>query len=67
MKLKKNYMKLISGVMIGDSNYICTILNGLIQEVKLKGRKPIQFLQTNFTEIKVIERLVGLAIQPSKN
>ena len=28
-------MKLISGGMIGDFNYIGTSLNGLIQEVKL--------------------------------
>ena len=28
---KKNYMKLISGGMIGNYNYIGTILNGLIQ------------------------------------
>ena len=42
-----NYMKLISNVMIGNSNYIGTILNGLIQEVKLKGKIYIQFLQNN--------------------
>ena len=30
---KKNYMRLISGGMIGNSNYIGTSLNGLIQEV----------------------------------
>ena len=29
-------MKVISGGMIGNSNYIATSLNGLIQEVKLK-------------------------------
>ena len=34
--------------MIGDSNYIGTILNGLIQEVKLKGKTPIQFLQKHY-------------------
>ena len=34
--------------MIGDSNYIGTILNGLIQEVKLKGKTPIQFLQNHY-------------------
>ena len=38
-------MRLISGVMIGNSNYIGTKLNRLIQEVKLKGINPIQFLQ----------------------
>ena len=45
----KNYMKLISGVMIGNSNYIGTSLNEKIQEVKLKGKNPIQFLQNIFT------------------
>ena len=34
MRIKsKNYMKLISDGMIGNSNYIGTSLNGLIQEV----------------------------------
>ena len=32
--IKENYMKLISGGMIGDPNYIVTNLNELIQEVK---------------------------------
>ena len=41
-------MKLISGVMIRNSNYIGTSLNGLIQEVKPNGMKPFQFLQINF-------------------
>ena len=41
----ENYMKLISGGIIGNFNYIGTILNGLIQEVKSKGKKPIHFLQ----------------------
>ena len=36
-EIEKNYMKLISGGMIGNSNYIGTSLNGLIQEVKSKG------------------------------
>ena len=30
----KIFLKLISGGMIGNSNYIGTMLNGLIQEVK---------------------------------
>ena len=33
-------MRLISGEIIGDSNYIGTSLNSLIQEVKSKGKKP---------------------------
>ena len=45
----KNYMKLISGVIIGNSNYIGTSLNGKIQEVELKLKNPIQFLQNMFT------------------
>ena len=45
----KNYMRLISGGMIGNSNYIGTSLNGLIQEFKTKVINPIQFLQINFT------------------
>ena len=44
-KIKILYMKLISGVIIGYSNYIGTSLNGLIQEVKPKGIKPFQFIQ----------------------
>ena len=61
-EIKKNYMKLISGGMIKNSNYIGTSLNGLIQEVKLKGKNPIQFLQKSFTCIKLIELLIGLDI-----
>ena len=45
----KNYMRLISGGMIGNSNCIGTSLNGLIQEVKSKGKTPVQFLQKSFT------------------
>ena len=40
-------MRLISGGIIVNSNNIGTILNGLIQEVKSKGKNPIQFLQKN--------------------
>ena len=38
-------MKLIGIGMIGNSNYIGTILNGSIQEMKSKGKNPFQFLQ----------------------
>ena len=41
----KNYMNLRSDVMIGNPNYANTSLNGPIQEVKLKGKNPIKFLQ----------------------
>ena len=43
--IKNTYMKLICGGIIGNSNYIGTRLNGLIQEVKSKGKNPIDFLQ----------------------
>ena len=49
MKFKNNYMRIISGGMIVDSDYIGTGLNGLIKEVKLKGKNPIQFLQKQIT------------------
>ena len=39
----KSYMKLISGGIIGNSNYIGTILNGLIQEVKPKVKILFSF------------------------
>ena len=48
-KIQKNYMKLISGGMIVNSNYIGTILNGWIQKPSSKGINPIQFLQKSFT------------------
>ena len=63
MKLKKHYMRLISGGMIGNSNYIGTVLGGSIQEVEPKVINPFQFLQETFTWINLIERLIGLAIQ----
>ena len=44
MKSEK-YINLIVIGIIGKSNYIWTILNGSIQEVKSKGGKPISFLQ----------------------
>ena len=42
------YMKLISGGMIGNSNYIGTSVDGWIQKLSLKGINPIQFLQKKF-------------------
>ena len=44
----KNSIKLISGGMIGNSNYIGTSLSGSIQEFKSKGNNHIQFLQRIF-------------------
>ena len=45
MKFKKNYMKLISGGMIQNSNLIGTNLNGWILNIPQKEINPIQFLQ----------------------
>ena len=45
IKFNGNYALLILIVMIGDSNYIGTSLSGLIQEVKIKRKKPIQIIQ----------------------
>ena len=36
-------MNLTSDVMIGNSNYIGTIMNGLIQKVKSKGKTILGF------------------------
>ena len=47
-EIKKNYMNLISGGMIGNYNYIGTSLNGWIQNISSKGINPIQFLQKSF-------------------
>ena len=63
IKLNVNYTLLIGIVIIGDSNYIGTSLSGLIQEVKLKEKNPIQILQRNTILINILERLIGLAIQ----
>ena len=55
-------MNLIGIGMIGDSNYIGTNLVGSIKEVESKENNPIQFLQRVFLLIKILERLIGLAI-----
>ena len=44
-EIKKNYMNLLGIGMIKNSNYIATSLNRLTQEVKLKGKNCIHFLQ----------------------
>ena len=59
----KNSIKLISGGMIGNSNYIGTSLSGSIQEVKSKEKNPTKFLQRKFLLINILEPLIGLAIQ----
>ena len=55
-------MKLINGGIIGDSNNIGTILNVLIQEVKLKGKTLFSFFKNDYIN-KGDRRLIGLAIQ----
>ena len=42
-EIKEKYMRLISGGIIVNSNYIGTSLNGLIQEVKSKGKTIFSF------------------------
>ena len=61
-EIKKIYMKLISGGMIGNPNYIGTSLNGLILNITPKEVNPFLFLQKRFTLIKVIEQIILLAI-----
>ena len=48
MKFKTNYMKLVSGGIIVNYNYIVTSLNGLIQKLSSKGINPIYFHQKNY-------------------
>ena len=45
MCYETRYMKLISGEIIGDSNYIGRSLNWWIQKLLSKGLNPIQILQ----------------------
>ena len=59
-------MKLIGIGIIGYFNFIGTILNVSIQEVKPKGKNPIQFLQKKH-KTNMIERHIGLAIQTWNN
>ena len=48
--------------MIGNSNYIGTILGGKIQEVKSKEKKTYPVSSKTFNIKKKLERLIGLAI-----
>ena len=43
--LKKNFLNIIGGGIIENSNYIGTCLNGLIQNQLPKELSPFQFLQ----------------------
>ena len=61
-EIKKNYMKLISSGMIGNSNCIGKNLNGLILNINLKRVKPFSVSSKSFTLIKVIEHLIFLVI-----
>ena len=60
MKLK-NYMKVISGEMIGDSNRIGTNLNGSILNLTPKELNHFIFIKKRFKLVKVIEQLILLA------
>ena len=44
-------MKLISGGIIGNSNYIGTSLNGSIQELLPKGINPFRFIKKFYLNI----------------
>ena len=55
--LKKN-MNLIGGEIIGDSNYIGTCFNGLIQNQPPKELNPFRFLQKSYILIIMIEQLI---------
>ena len=48
-EIRKIYMKLIDIGIIGNSNYIGTILNGLTQEVKSKGKTLFLVSSNNIT------------------
>ena len=61
-EIQKNYMKLISGVMIGNSSCTGTNLNGSILNIPSKDIKPFLFLQKRFTLIKMIGQLILLDI-----
>ena len=58
--IKKNFMNLIGGGMIGNSNYIGTCLNGLILNQPPKELNPFQFLQKSSILIIMIEQLILL-------
>ena len=55
-------MKLIGGGMIINYNYTGTSLNGLILNLTPKELNPIMFHQKRFILVKVIEKLILLAI-----
>ena len=52
-------MKLIGIRIIGNSKYIGTSLSGSVQEVKLKGKVPIQFIPKNITKGDRMSHWVG--------
>ena len=58
MNSKRNYMKLIGGGIIGNSNYIGTILNGLILNLTPKQLNPFVSPQKKYILVKVIEQPV---------
>ena len=54
-EMQKNNMKLISGGMIGNYNYIGTSLNGLIINLTPKELNPFLFLRKCFILVKMIQ------------
>ena len=48
IKSKNIFLNLLSGGMLGDSNYIGTSLNGWIQKLSPKGINHIQFIRKSF-------------------
>ena len=60
--IENNFMNLIGGGMIGDSNYIGTCLNGLIQNQPSKELNPFKFLQKSSILIIMLEQLILLVI-----
>ena len=60
--IKKNYMNIIGGGMIGNPNCIGKRLNGLILNQPPKELNPIKFLQKNYILVTMIEHLILLVI-----
>ena len=56
----KNYMRLIGGGTIGNSNCIGTNLNSLILNITPKELSNFLLFQKDFTLVKLIEQLIFL-------
>ena len=62
IKINRRYTLIMGIGMIGNPNYTGTSLSGLIKELKPK-EKPYSKFQRNNILVKMIERLIGLAIK----